>query len=267
MKTLIKDSAYPVYRYLTCRNEREFYRLCDKWGGVERYKKSVISFLSYKFEVPDCLSFVHQFKDLFVDELYKFETKENVPLIYDCGSNVGTSCVYFKSLYPGARIKAFEAAPEIASLLKKNLAENNIEGVEITDKALWINNEGIEFSPDGADTGSLYGGGNKIRVGTVRLKDLLEKEENINMIKMDIEGAEADIIIDCRDVLYKSENIFVEYHSWNNEAQRLDEILRIMTMNQFRYYIAPVGSRQSPFINKGSNEKMDLQLNIFAFRV
>jgi len=266
MKTLFKDSIFPFYKYLKSRNEREFYRLCDKWGGVERYEKRVVPFLSYKFEVSDCLSFIHQFKDIFVDELYKFETHEEAPLIYDCGSNVGTSCLYFKKLYPNARIKAFEADPQIASLLKKNMYESNIKGVEVIDKALWIHNDGIGFSPDHADSGSFYGDENRIWVDSIRLKELIEKEEKINMLKMDIEGAEVDIILDCQNVLHKVEHIFIEYHSWRKEGQKLDQVLRIMTSNHFRYYIAPVGSRYTPFIDKGQGKKMDLQLNVFAFR-
>jgi uncharacterized protein YfeS len=40
--------------------------------------------------VPDALSFIWQFKEIFVEEYYRFEAKSESPVIYDCGANVGT---------------------------------------------------------------------------------------------------------------------------------------------------------------------------------
>jgi len=45
------------------------------------------------------------------------------------------SCLYFKILYPKARIKAFEADPIIADVLKLNLARNGINARRHTKKA------------------------------------------------------------------------------------------------------------------------------------
>jgi len=190
------------------------------------------------------------------------------PLIYDCGANIGMSVLCFNTIFPKARIKAFEADPKICKYLKENLKRNNINGIKIINKAIWIDNNGVEFNTDGADGGSIYGSlNNKIKVKSFELRDLLKSEDEVDMLKMDIKGAEADIFNDCKDTLKNVKNIFVEYHSWNNQRQKLNEPLEVLSKRNFRYFIKSVSKRKSPFISKAKNQDMDLQLNVFAYKV
>jgi hypothetical protein len=159
MKYLLKNMIRPLYHFVKNKNEREFSKLYDKWGGYERYcEVKDVKFLSYSFDVPDLPSFTWQFKEIFVDEIYRFETTSKEPIIYDCGANIGMSCLYFKKLHSNAKIKAFEADTKLAKVLEENLTRNDVlNGIEIIDRAVWINDKGIEFSSEGADGGSIYG--------------------------------------------------------------------------------------------------------------
>ncbi len=247
---------------------RVFLKLLFKYGKIKRNETREINFLNYHVTVPDCLSFIFQYKEIFVKEYYRFNSESETPVIYDCGANIGISVLYFKSLYKNARIKAFEADGSIAGILRGNLKRNGIDGTEIISKAVWINNDGIEFSLNGADAGSVYGSNKKIKVDSVRLRDLIENEEHIHFLKMDIEGAEINVIPDCTDILYKVDNIFIEFHSFINHPQKLDSIISVLEKNNFRYFIKSEENRKSPFINKSNPEfpDTDLQLNIFAYR-
>ncbi len=104
---------------------------------------------------------------------------------------------------------------------------------------------------------------------SLRLKDLIDNEEKINMLKIDIEGAEIDVIKDCKESLDKVENIFIEFHSFINKPQELDVILKILSENNFRYFIKQPVDRNIPFIIKTNKNypEMDLQLNIFAYKI
>jgi len=268
MKNLLKDIIRPIYHYMKDKNLREFYRLYDKWGRYKRYVEvKDVKFLSYSFDVPDLPSFVWQFKELFEEELYRFDTDLKESVIYDCGANIGMSCLYFKKLYPDAKIKAFEADLKIAKVLESNLAKNSVlDGIEIINSAVWIDDKGIEFASEGADGGSIYGNSNKIKMSSIRLKEYLEKEQKIDMLKIDIEGAEYEVLKDCKDSLGNVQNLFVEYHSWNNSNQKLSEILEVLEHNGFRYYVESLTKRKYPFVNKGEEDNMDLQLNIFGVR-
>ncbi len=163
---------------------------------------------------------------------------------------------------------AFEADRNVADVLSGNLSANKLDNVEVYSKAVWKEDGFIEIVPEGADGASIYGDGNKSRVESVRLKRILEAQKEVDFLKMDIEGAETEVIKDCDAELRKVKNIFIEYHSYLNHAQDLNDILSVLTNNGFRYFIKPVADRAMPFMvktNKNSPQ-IDLQLNIFAYK-
>jgi len=268
MHLFFQLTSMGLHNFFTNPRQRTFVKLAFLFGGKERYKKGKISFEGFKFVVPDYKSFLWQYKEIFADENYKFSTDSKEPVIYDCGSNVGTSCSYFKKIYPNSTIKAFEPDPVIANYLKANIKNNNLSDIEVINKAVWVNENGVELSIEGADASSIYAEGEKQKVGSIRLKDLLDSETIVDMLKMDIEGAENDVIMDCSSSLKIVNNIFIEYHSYTNSEQKLAELLNVLEQNNFRYFIRNDSSRKMPLINKTnkSNPVMDLQLNIFGYK-
>jgi hypothetical protein len=83
---------------------------------------------------------------------------------------------------------------------------------------------------------------------------------------MDIEGAEYDVILDCNEDLGKVKHLFIEYHSWTNQSQKLDEILKVLRNNNFRYYLENVNNTiKHPFLREVKGD-MDLQVNIWAIK-
>lgn len=267
MKLFLEIVFKNTYKFLTNSNYRTFLKLALLYGDKPRYSRTRLRVLNYDITLVDPLSFIWQFQEIFVDEIYKFKSRTDSPLIFDCGANVGTSCLYFKKIFPNARIKAFEPDPEISRVLSSNL--KNVKDVQVINKAIWINDNGVEISLEGADAASIYGNKNKVKVDSVRLRDLIEVEEKIDMLKIDIEGAEIDVIKDCRENLNKIENIFIEFHSFIYHKQELDVILQILTANNFRYFIKQPLDRNIPFINKTNKNypERDLQLNIFAYKI
>lgn len=257
-----------IYDFFTNKNERTFLRLALLYGGKKRFEEIRINFSEYKFIVPDARSFLWQFKEIFVEEYYRFETELTAPVIFDCGANVGTSCAFFKKIYPQSRILAFEPNPRIAEYLRSNIKNNLLENIEVIEKAVWIHNDGIELGLESADASSIHLERNKIKVGSVRLKDLLDNKETVYMLKIDIEGAEIEVLKDCGQSLNNVKNIFVEFHSYTRKPQKLSEMISVLESSGFRYFIMQPENRSRPFLNKANkfNPEMDLQLNIFAYR-
>lgn len=268
MNPALQHRLKGIHRFLTNSNERKFFWMSLRYGNRERYKPEKINFLQFKFDVPDALSFIWQFKEIFVEEFYRFKPKSRVPVIFDCGANIGTSCAFFKLIYPQSKIVAFEPNPKITEYLQKNIISNSLENIEVIDKAVWNDDQGIELGMEDADASSIFYVKNKVKVKSVRLKDYLEKEEVVDMLKMDIEGAEIEVLKDCKESLTNVKNIFVEFHSYKNEPQRLSEIIQVLESAGFRCFINQPENRTSPLINhfNKSNPGMDLQLNIFAYR-
>lgn len=257
-----------LHKFISNPRQRTFIELVLLYGGKKRYEKGKIKFDGFKFDVVDYLSFLYQYKEIFVDEYYRFKSDNDSPVIYDCGANVGTSCAYFKMIYPNSTIKAFEAEQGIAGILKTNIKNNGLTNIDVIGKAIWIDNNGVDLSVEGADGSSVYLGENVKRVNSVRLKEMLNSESKVDMLKMDIEGAENDVILDCGDSLKVVDNIFIEYHAYTNSKQKLSELLKVLEQNNFRYFIRNDSDRKTPLINRthNGNLSMDLQLNIFGYR-
>lgn len=230
-----------------------------------------VRFKNYNLKISNPHWFLHSIKELYIDEVYKFKCDSENPVIIDCGANWGLSVLYFKELYPSANIFAFEADPNIFNLLKMNIQSCNLYNVELINKAVWIDDSFLHFSTDGGLGGSITNLGikktNGKNIEALRLKNFLTLFQKIDFLKIDIEGAEYDVIKDCSDVLANVSSLFIEYHSSPNSSQTLDEILSIVKKAGFRYYIKEAfNNMQYPFISK-KDLYYDLQLNIFCFRI
>lgn len=268
MLYLIKDMLRPFYLFLKQSNVRTFYQMRSRHEKSPRnIPVQDLSFNNLKLDIVDGPSFVGQYKEIFLEEIYKFESKNPAPVIYDCGANVGTSILYFKQHHPQARITAFEADKNVYKCVASNLKKNNVSDVNLINKAVWTHNDGVNFSSDGADGGAISSSGKSAPIASARLRDFLAKEQTIDMLKIDIEGAETDVVLDCADELHRVQNIFIEFHSINKSPQKLSKLLAVLENQGFRYFMTPISVRETPFVNRGLDGYMDLQINIFGYRL
>lgn len=239
-------------------NYRVFALLATRYGGKKRHVPMYMSISGKKLHVPDCLSVIWQYYEIFFKRYYSFSAHTTSPRIIDIGSNVGLSLAFFTQEYPNARITAYEADPTIFSYLTENASY--FPKAELINKAVWTHNDGIELHSNGADSASIVvGQGNTISVPSISFKKILEEETEIDMLKMDIEGAENNVFIEAKSQLHKIKTLFLEYHSYKGESQHLHEILTCLAENNFRYYFMDGTSK--PNTEKGS---LDLQCNIIA---
>lgn len=246
------------------------------WFKEKQLKHSIAGKVQYhiykrKFKVyfRDPKSFLHTIQELFIDQIYKFETCNESPTIIDCGAYIGTSILYFKTNYPKSIIKAFEPDKNNFQLLQQNIQNWGFENIELNNKAIWINEDDLFFEQKGEMSGKINNqnsnNSNKIRVQSQRLNNLLDKK--IDLLKIDIEGAEYEVLKDCESNLKNVDKIFIEYHGNYNEMYKLNDILNILLKQKYRYYIKEAGvTYKWPFWEKSTIYDFDLQLNIFAFR-
>ncbi|MCF8262469.1 MAG: FkbM family methyltransferase [Melioribacteraceae bacterium] len=266
MKLLVEKKFAGLYLFLTNSNYRHYIKLLTFYGNKKRFKTTEVKLGKINLKLPDCRSFIPQYEDIFVEENYQFESYSENPVIIDCGANVGLSSIYFSRLYPTATIYAFEADPEIFKFLQSNLSTNKCSNIEAINKAVWKEDGEISLSTEGADGASVVYNEKSIKIPSIRFSDYLSKFENIDMIKMDIEGAEYDVLMDCKDELAKTQNLFIEYHSHKNDNQKLGDVLKLLEDLGFRYFIKSGMKRKIPLINfeKTSSVGFDLMLNIYA---
>ena len=211
----------------------------------------------------------HAVEEIFLDEIYKIKLPENA-IIIDGGANVGMSVLYLKQQHPTATIIAFEPDETNYNLLNKNITSFNLTKTTPVKKAIWKENTTITFSNEGSmsskiETEALEATENITKIEAVRLKDYLT--ETIHFLKLDIEGAEYEVLKDCRNSLSNVENIFIEFHGHFDKTNELTEILLILEENKFKYYIKEADCvYPTPFARGTDKKNYDLQMNIYAFR-
>ncbi|MCB1209982.1 MAG: FkbM family methyltransferase, partial [Verrucomicrobiales bacterium] len=215
---------------------------------------------------PDGPAAFSAHQEIFAKRMYEIPAMES-PRILDGGANIGLAAIFFCQKYPGARVTCFEADPDVAVYLRKNLAAAGAETVEVVEAALWSEDGSLTFSGEGSDAGRVgeSGAGKTQQVRAVRLSPFLN--ERIDLLKLDIEGAEMAVLRECQNALGQVQRIFVEYHSFEGQSQCLDELLAILRVAGFRLAVTVSDAlTQRPFIEPGLSLGMDMRLNVFGFR-
>lgn len=232
-----------------------------------RFEKGSIDIFGKKLSFTDSLGFLHSLDEVFGEEVYRFTSDKESPYIIDCGSNIGLSIIYFKMLFPQARILGFEPDEKTFHILENNIMDFG-NSVIVKQEAVWTKDEDIEFYAEGSLAGSIVtdfaNKGNKLNVKAIDLKKHLNEE--VDFLKVDIEGAENTLIFDLKNHLHNVKNLFLEYHGIIGAEQNLGEILNFVKDQGFQYYIRVAGETiRYPFCNEepsGFNQ----QLNIMCYR-
>jgi len=259
------DDSKPDEMDSSPRPERA--RELDRLRRLERRQRTTTDLIEPPLHLVDGPSFAAQYEDIFIFEAYDFPFDGASPTIIDGGANVGTATVWWRSRWPESRIIAFEPDPEIFDVLKWNT--RHYAGIELYQKALG-SGAGENFLPDGADGGRLGRPADPsdsfIPVDTVRLSDVLASLNGVDLLKLDIEGAESAVLHEAERCLDRVSRIFTEYHSFVGEDQALGDVLNLLQRNGFRYYIETPVRSVRPFHGVNVDRSIDFQCNIFAWR-
>lgn len=277
MKNLVSDLLFTNYRLLKKRFNSNLENGKTGISDTERERILKPQFIENHtaqifgkpFSYSSATAMLHSLDELFLEDLYLFKSDTETPYIIDCGANMGLSVLYFKRQYPKAKITAFEPDPGICKLLKKNVETYfHSEDITVYEKAVWTEETTLAFYSDGGLSGSTVldfsNTNTTTKVETIDLKKFLT--QNVDFLKIDIEGAENTVIFDIEPQLVNVKNLFLEYHGIKGEPQNLGEILNLLKRSGFKYYIRVAGETiRFPFCRE-EPKNFNQQLNIFCYR-
>ena len=163
------------------------------WSGDEELTVDILGHPMRGFD-PWAMKLL--FHELFLGHEYRFVSDVPDPVIIDCGANIGFSVLYFKGLYAAAHIYAYEPHPHAFRLLERNVEANGLDHVyarraALSDRdgeaALYVhrNHGSPRHSLD-----ARRGGPQRVTVEAQRLSTLLTTLDRVDVVKMDVEGAE-----------------------------------------------------------------------------
>ena len=164
-------------------------------------------------------------RDLFEDHEYGPVSQFNLPpnpTILDLGGNIGLSVRYFLQLYPAARITVVEPDTGNLDLLRLNCKDAIATGQVIPVRAFAAAKDG-EAAIDRSDQpwgfkkrdSNDNPPPNSEMISCVSIPTLVgtAKFDHIDLLKVDIEGAEKELFANCRDWIYLVRHIAIETHS------------------------------------------------------
>lgn len=187
----------------------------------------------------------HLKQEIFTQDTYYFETENPQPMIIDAGAHIGLSTLYFKKLYPGARVIAIEPLPQNFELLQQNVWENNLSNVETHQVALAARGEKADFYFDASSdhwfstAGFTEGAWTKtqqsqmVTVPVRRLSEFLQPP--IDLLKLDIEGAEEEVLYEAREQLTHVKQMWIEFHPLPHQS--LSHLTKLLTDHGFAFQL------------------------------
>jgi FkbM family methyltransferase len=208
-----------------------------------------VSFLGYTIFCNARTNCIGIIREVFLLGDYAFRSTSEAPRIFDVGANIGLTTLFFKRYYPNAHITSFEAMPENFENLKKNIETNSLQNVTLVHGFLGSESGTREvfYNPKrpGGSTGfatvaEAKGADkfSKVSVPALRLSDHIDSP--IDLLKMDVEGAEGEILNDLdtnKKLTFVREMVF-EYHANPaNVNNDLGSILNILENNNFSVVI------------------------------
>jgi FkbM family methyltransferase len=228
-----------------------------------------IDLLGYNIYFMGEFQFRVLFKEIYIDGSYFFQASDDRPLIFDCGSNIGMSVLFFKKLYPNARIVAFEPDPFTFEILRRNVDQNHLSDIALHQIALSNRVGDIELfrdtSPDSASlVMSTLRQRHNVRSVIVPSQPLSKFiSGKVDLVKLDVEGAEEAVMNDLigADKLRLVRRLHLEYHHHiDKSVDSLSRMLRLLEENGFGYQLR--AHTLAPWPSEASFQ----DISIYAYR-
>jgi FkbM family methyltransferase len=137
----------------------------------------------------------------------------NVRVIVDCGANIGITSLFLAARYPAAKIMSVEPPPENFALLKTNVAKIP-RILPIRACVTGTPQSVVRFTADHAAWGNhIATDADGVLVPAITIDELCRRNgiEKIDLLKLDIEGAEEQVL-ENGTFLDRTEHIIVELH-------------------------------------------------------
>jgi FkbM family methyltransferase len=161
-------------------------------------------------------------------------------IFVDIGANVGRYTISVaRQMGDRGKVIAIEADPKNYETLLENIKLNKLDNVYAVDVACWDKEEDIKFAS--GSIGSIVKKenpstktqiqDNMITVHGNTLDNILKglSVAVVDIVKIDVEGAEKEVLLGMQDIMAKSNNIEILFEAW--DENRLEECRKVLEDN------------------------------------
>jgi FkbM family methyltransferase len=152
------------------------------------------------------------------------ELGRDLKLVWDLGSNIGTTIAHLCHVFPSAKVLGVELDAANARLCRLN-SEPWSERCEVIEGAVWYREGEVEYG--GEEWGAaIVEGGAKV-APAVTLNSLVPASGVVDYVKMDIEGAEVDVLRTNTEWASRVRAIKIELHGSYTVAACMDDLEKL----------------------------------------
>lgn len=218
-------------RLLMCREVP--YRWATVWGYLKLHwlarvdpdRTKPVRLAGWRVSFGSLLVLRHVYREVFIERTYARLAPQQAGVILDVGANIGVAMLWYARRYPGARIVCFEPNPASFALLEENVRNNGLRSVITHQLAIADQSTDLPFYVDrwapGGDllhsTSLAFRAG--LATGSTLSTHMLPAEpldtyldEPVDILKMDIEGAESAVLKAAAELLGQVNVVQMEYH-------------------------------------------------------
>jgi len=172
--------------------------------------------------------------DLIAFERYMPEGSNDLEkVVFDLGANIGATTAHFAVAFPKAQIIAVELEHSNFNIALRNTSFAG-QKVKLIQGAVWKSDEMVSFAGSKADAFAVSNkAASGIKANAYTMSSLCEKHaiSEIDFVKMDIEGAEKQVILEGNtEWLKKVKKLTIEVHS----AEYKEPIAQILSKYKFQ---------------------------------
>lgn len=187
--------------------------------------------VSKAFHLPDFLPFkieecLFQNPDLHEPEVSRFLSKTYGDLFVDVGANLGRYTIMLSSNYK--RVIAVEPEPNNMKHLMRNLLQAGISNVKLLQIAISDIEGYVKLYLARHSGGHTIREGyydNYVKVKSSTLDNVLRDESKVDLVKVDVEGAEWNVLKGAEKSMHKIRRWMIELHDLNRKSE-LEHLLK-----------------------------------------
>jgi FkbM family methyltransferase len=200
--------------FVRCATDVLLYRGLRYWDLPGRDRERGIQFkngagIRYRLNRGD----IQTIREVWLQECYRPPVDVPADLVVDLGANIGLTSLWYAKRYGAKRVLCVEPVPENARLARLNLIANGVEG-EVLEAAVGPENGLVHLDESGDfNLGRVADHGRPVPAMSIEaILGHLPADRRIDLLKVDIEGAEEALIQGDLDWLDRVGAVIAELH-------------------------------------------------------
>jgi len=177
---------------------------------------------------------IHEFTEICLNDTYHLKYLKRkiktVRSIVDIGANQGLFAIAARQYFPGAEISCYEPNNQLEESLSFNARQLNLK---VYYEAVMKNDCTVDLHFTESDLATTTKESINGKVPAVSLQTIIERTGNVDILKMDCEGAEWELLEN--KVAWKEiKSLTLEYHLWAKPGVTIEKLFQLLDDIKFK---------------------------------